>query len=119
MKYNYKFSEITYKSGRKSLIIEVDKEIQLVGNFLMSDIQGNDPSYVYEAIDKVINGESNFEEINGNMCGVEIRKDYTMVYNNLAPDGMGNYCKIETSELRNLIEVWNKRIIKFKTQQDC
>lgn len=119
MKYNYKFSEITYKSGRKSLIIEVDKEIQLVANFLMSDIQGSDPSYVYEAIDKVINEESSYEEINGNMCGVEIRKDYTMIYNNLAPDGIGNYCRIETSELREFIEKWNDKIIKYKTQQGC
>lgn len=109
MKYNYEFSEIEYKSGKKSLIIIVEDSIKLVASFLMSDIQGSDPSYVYEAIDKVVSGESIMEEINGNRCGVEISKDYTTIYDNLASDGIGNCCKIETCELRKLVEVWSEK----------
>lgn len=106
MKYDYKFDEITFKSGRKKKIIIVSPKIRLVADFLMSDIQGSDPTYVVDAIDKVLSGKSNFEEIDGNVCGVEIRKDFTTIYNNL--DDNAEECRIETTELRKFVELWVK-----------
>ena len=80
MKYKYKFSEIVLKSGNRKMIIIMEEKYQMVAQFLMSDIQGADPSYVFEAIDKVLNDESEYEELNGNVCGVEIHKNKTQIY---------------------------------------
>ena len=116
MKYKYKFSEIVLKSGNRKMIIIMEEKYQMVAQFLMSDIQGADPSYVFEAIDKVLNDESEYEELNGNVCGVEINKNKTQIYDNLADDGMGNWCEIETKELRELVDIWCKEVKKFKEQ---
>lgn len=116
MKYKYKFDEITFKSGKKHLIVLIDEKIQLVASFLMSDIQGSDPDYVFQAIDKVLSGESDYEELNGNVCGVEIHKDKTQIYDNLAEDGMGNWCEIETTELRELVKIWCEKLKQFKEE---
>lgn len=104
MKYDYKFDEITFKSGRKKKVIIVSPKIRLIADFLMSDIQGSDPTYVFNAIDNVLSGKSNFEEIDGNVCGVEIRKDFTTIYDNLDDDS--EECKIETIEFRKFVELW-------------
>lgn len=104
MKYHYEFDEITFKSGRKKKIIIVNPEIRLVAEFLMSDIQGSDPTYVYDAIDNVLSGKSDYEEIDGNVCGVEIRKDFTTIYDNISDDG--DKCIIETRELREFVDLW-------------
>ena len=116
MKYRYQFSEFKYKDGDKDLIIIMEEKYQMVAQFLMSDIQGSDPTYVFESIDKVLNGESDYEELNGNVCGVEIHKDKTQIYDNLAEDGMGNWCEIETKDLRELVDIWCKEVERFKGQ---
>lgn len=67
-----------------------------------------------EALDKVLTGESEYEELNGNICGIEIHKDKTQVYDNLADDGMGNWCEIETKELRELVDIWCNELKRFK-----
>ncbi|MDU4659780.1 MAG: hypothetical protein E6Y39_06555, partial [Clostridium butyricum] len=74
------------------------------------------PKYVFESIDKVLDGQSEYEELNGNVCGVEINKDMTRIYDNLAEDGMGNWCEIETQELRELVDIWCNELKRFKEQ---
>lgn len=117
MKYKYEFNDIVFKSGNRKRIIIMDDKYQMVAQFLMSDIQGSDPRYVFEVIDKVLDGQSEYEELNGNVCGVEIHKDMTQIYDNLADDGMGNWCEIETNELRELVDIWCNEIKRFKAQQ--
>lgn len=113
IKYSFKFDEIVFNNGQKDLIIIMQKEIALVGNFLMSDVQGH-PDYVMEILDDVLNDKSEYEEFNGNVCGLEIKKEKTTVYNNLADDGMGNWCEIETEELRKLVDVWINNLREFR-----
>lgn len=116
MKFNYRFENIVFKSGNRRLIIIMEERYQMVAQFLMSDIQGSNPGYVFEAIDKVLSGESDYEELNGNVCGVEIHKDKTQIYDNLAEDGMGNWCEVDTKDLRELVDIWCKEVKKFKEQ---
>lgn len=115
MKYSYKFDEIIFKSGRKSRIIIMEEQVQLVGEFLMSDAEVDPESYI-EALDSVLNEESEYEELNGNVCGILIHKDKTKVIDCLAEDGMGNWCEIETKELRELIDIWCDEVKRFKEQ---
>lgn len=111
----YKFDKFTYSDGDQDLIIIMeDEKYRLTAQFLMSDIQGADPAYALETIDKVISGESKYEELNGNVCGLEIYKERTKIYDNLADDGMGDWCEVDTKELRELIEIWSREVRKFR-----
>ena len=117
MKYKYKIKKFTYHNGKEDLIIVMDDEkYRMVAQFLMSDIQGQDPQYVFEAIDNVLSEKSEYEELNGNVCGVEIHREKTKIYDNLAEDGMGHWCEIETNELRELVNIWCNELKKFKAQ---
>lgn len=115
MKYDFKFDEISFNNGQKDLIISMQKEVELVATFLMSDVQGY-PAYAVETLDKVLSGESEYEELNGNVCGLEIRKEKTTVYDNLADDGMGEWCEIETEELRELVDIWANKLDEFRKE---
>ena len=116
--YKYKLRELELVDGQKELLIEFeDKSQEIISTFLESDFQ-TFPDYVYEGWEKVLNGESEYEELNGNVCGVEIHKDKTQIYDNLADDGMGSWCEIETKELRELVEIWSDELKKFKNEQN-
>ena len=81
----YKFDKFTYSDGEQDLIIVMeDEKYRLAAQFLMSDIQGADSAYALEAIDTVLSGKSKYEELNGNVCGLEICKEKTKIYDNLA-----------------------------------
>ncbi|KFN07681.1 MULTISPECIES: hypothetical protein [Bacillus] len=114
---SYQFDTIQFKSGNKSLIIKMEDEKKyLIATFLMSDIQGASPSYAINAIDAVLNEEIEYTELSGNVCGLEIRKEETSIYDNLADDGMGDWCKIDTKELRKLILIWTDAVKKFREE---
>jgi hypothetical protein len=115
MKYNFEFNEINFNNGQKDLIINLQKEVELVATFLMSDVQGY-AAYAIETLENVLNGKSEYAELNGNVCGLEIRKEKTTVYDNLADDGMGDWCEIETEELRELVDIWINKLEEFRKQ---
>ncbi len=87
MKYKYEFEELSLDDNSKLLVMRVDDSIKLVTSFLFSDIQGENPNYVLEIIDTVLSGKSDYEEICGNMCEVDVYKDYSEIYDMLAEDG--------------------------------
>ena len=90
-----------------------DEKYELLSTFLESDVLSFE-EWIEEAFDKVLSGESEYEEVNGNVCGVEIKSTETKIYDNLAEDGMGNWCEVNTKELRSIIEEWCCEIKKFK-----
>ncbi|BBK78778.1 hypothetical protein [Clostridium butyricum] len=115
--YKYQFRVLELGYGQKELLIEFeDKGKEILSTFLESDVSAF-KNYVFEAIGKVLSGNSEYEELNGNVCGVEINKDMTQIYDNLAEDGMGNWCEIETQELRELVDIWCNELKRFKEQQ--
>lgn len=69
--------------------------------------------YILEKLNLVIEYGSEYEEFNGNICGVEMRSNYTRIYDNLAEDGKGNWCEIETKELKELIDMWLDKCEKY------
>jgi hypothetical protein len=119
MKYKYQFDEIVFDSGSKMrIIIMEDYKYRLVAQALMSNIEGADAwNDYYYAIDKVLSGRSEYEELNGNACSVEIHRDKTQIYDNLAEDGRGDWCEIETKELRDLIDIWFAELKRFRAQE--
>ena len=97
----------TIKIGTKEeLLIDFkDEKLELLSTFLESDVQAFE-EFIKTAFDKVLSGESEYEEINGNVCCAEISSKTTKIYDNLAEDGMGNLCEVDTRELRNIIAEW-------------
>lgn len=115
MSIDYSVREILYNGKKDDIVFEFKSGYELISTFLSADVQPFS-KYVIEAIDKVLNGESDYEELNGNVCGVEIHNDKTQIYDNLAEDGMGNWCEIETTELRELVEIWCEKLKQFKEE---
>ena len=105
MKYPYyvEYSEFG------SPILRLPEEIGLVTAFLFSDVQGPlGRSIFFEEIDRVLKEEILSSEVGGNMCVLEIKKDFTTIINTLTDDedNPENRCVIETEELKNLILAW-------------
>ncbi|AEH48346.1 hypothetical protein [Parageobacillus thermoglucosidasius] len=102
MKYIYSFE---FKNG--SLLINLPDELAPIES-LIGDIEscGGDPSPWLNLIDKVLSGESNFEECTGNSTSLEIQRDVTKVVDNFALDELIDDCIINTEELRKIIVLW-------------
>ncbi len=105
MKYPYYIEYSEFGSP----ILRLPEEIGLVTAFLFSDVQGPlGKSIFLEEINRVLNGEIPSSELGGNMCVLEIKKDFTTIINTLTDDedNPENRCVIETEELKDLILTW-------------
>lgn len=113
----YSFREIDLKDGRKLLAIDFeDKKKELLSVFLQIEVRVF-AEYILEGLNLVIEYGSEYEEFNGNICGIEIRPNYTRIYDNLAEDGKGNWCEIETKELKKLIDMWLDKCEKYEKKE--
>ena len=70
--------------------------------------------YRQDSVEDVGKSAAEDEEVNGNVCCAEISPKTTKVYDNLAEDAMGNWCEVDTKELRQLIDEWCDKVQKFK-----
>lgn len=101
-------------NGEKQLsIIFKNKKYELLSIFLFIELNAFE-DWIKEAFDKVLSGQSEYEEVNGNVCCAEISTKTTKVYDNLAEDAMGNWCEVDTKELRHLIDEWCDTVREFK-----
>lgn len=113
---NYEYRSIELKSRDRLLLIDfVETKYELLSTFLESDVIPFE-EWIKKDFDKVLSGHSEYEEINGNVCCVEISSNTTKVYDNLAEDAMGNWCEVDTRELRQLIEEWCDKVREFKNE---
>lgn len=109
----------TIKIGNKvHLLVEFeDKKYELLSTFLESDVSPFE-NWIKAAFDRVLSGESEYEEVNGNVCCAEININTTKLYDNLAEDAMGSWCEIDTKELRKLVDEWCDKVQKFHNEHD-
>ena len=107
----------TIQIGKKErLLIEFkENKYEILSTFLESDVSPFE-EWIKSAFDRVLSGESEYEEVNGNVCCAEISPKTTKVYDNLAEDAMGTWCEVDTKELRQLIEEWCDKVRKFKNE---
>ena len=105
----------TIQIGKKErLLIEFkENKYEILSTFLESDVSPFE-EWIKSDFDRVISGESEYEEVNGNVCCAEISPKTTKIYDNLAEDAMGNWCEVDTKELRQLIEEWCDKVREFK-----
>lgn len=101
MKYMFSVEKSNYGYSR----IILPEEIKLI-EYVFEDMESFGEPLFKEFIERVINRVSNNEEVSGNICSLQINRDFTNVVVEFAPSEMSNECKIETDELLSLIQVW-------------
>ena len=107
------YKTILIGKKRRLLIEFKENKYQILSTFLESDVSPFE-EWIKSDFDRVISGESEYEEVNGNVCCAEISPKTTKIYDNLAEDAMGNWCEVDTKELRQLIEEWCDKVREFK-----
>jgi hypothetical protein len=115
MKLNYKVREIFYQGKKDDIVFDFEKKYELLTTFLSADVKPFS-IYIIKALDNLLDGKSEYEEISGNVCGVKMHKEKTQIYDNLSEDGMGNWCEVDTKDLRELIEIWSNKLKKFEKE---
>jgi hypothetical protein len=112
MKYPYELVITTIASNKKILSIGLPDELITVSSYLY-DI-GNMGKWVLEGINEVLSGQSDCVERDGEFFGCQIRKDITRIEDQFEQGYTG---EIETSEFKELVEIWIREKIKFNTEQ--
>ena len=118
----YEIKEIVLKNGpteKKRLVIEfTDPEQQIIGEFLMSDVDLLHGKIVRE-INDLLQGKKDEVEFSGNRCFVLARKNMTKIEDLYADmEGMDGYppYEMDTTEFLQLIKVWKKRQEEIQSQ---
>lgn len=113
---DYKIRYIEFNNKIDDFVFDFEEKNALLGLFLSSDVTPFE-DWIKADFDKVLSGESQYEEVSGNVCFVEISPTITKVYNNLIDDDDEYYntcCEVDTKELRLLIEEWCEELRDFK-----
>ena len=107
MKYHYEFDTFTFHDGTKNLIIGVDASIDLVAGFLITEVSyGHSYQWYMNKIVEVQTGVYEEFTLRKNVYQIEIHPDFTKVVDMLSEDTTNNSCMIETSELKELMDIW-------------
>lgn len=106
MKYKYSFRD----AGRRHLVLDLPRELEYVSAILTEINREYLKIWYTEALDVVLNGEEEEVERGFEFYNSIIKKDFTYVHSIFEPE---LNCTIETSELRELIEIWWKEYVSF------
>lgn len=82
-----------------------EPECELLGTLLSADAQSGDTS-LRHALDSVRDGEEVTAELTGNVCSVLIGAERVVVLDNLATDGIGKACAVDTEEFDRILCAW-------------
>lgn len=113
----YQFKEITVAHDqveRQVLIIEfTDPQKRILGEFLMNDASLLNYR-VLDQLDRVLSGETEWEESSGNRCSLEISREKTVVedlFSGMFADftTLPTY-EIDTKKLKDLIIIWKEKV---------
>ena len=107
MKYEYKVK----MDPNGSLYIVLPKEIIYVGGYISEIKSESLLKWYLDAYDLVLDGKSEKEERGGEYLTATIFKDFTYLEDNF---NLGRRSKIETIEMKNLIEAWWDEYTKFR-----
>ena len=99
MNYNY----LIYDNGTH-LVFKFGDGFQVL-DYVFEEMSDSGRPFFKKYIERVLFGESDFEEIDKNMCGMEIKKDYTLIYPTHDLDD-SDEITIETKYLLELINIW-------------
>lgn len=110
------YKTFTLANGEEQLsVVFKDKKYELLNVFLFIEVNAFE-EWIKEDFDKVLLGDSQYEQINGNVFCVEISPTTTKIYDMFAEDEMENWCEVNTRELRQLIDEWCDKVKAFKKE---
>ncbi|URZ05798.1 hypothetical protein [Clostridium felsineum] len=101
MKYRFSFEK--GNDGYNKIILP--EEIKLI-EYVFEDMESFGEPIFQSFVEKVVNKDSNYEGVSGNICSLEINRDFTTVSTEFFTSEMVDECKIETDELMLLILAW-------------
>ena len=99
---NYEIREILYKGKVDDIVFEFEEEYELLSTFLSAEVS-NFNKVIIAKIRGVLEGKVEKEKISGNICTAIVERNQTYIYDHLAIDGRGKFCKINTSVLEEII----------------
>ena len=85
----YRIEEYKLKNGIEDISIIFDEKYQLLTTFMSCDVLPFE-KWIKSGFDRVLSGKSEYEEVKG------------------------NWCDVDTKELRQLIDEWCDKVQKFK-----
>lgn len=112
MKYKYTIERVPTNWETEFLVMKLPPEINAVASFI-SEITLDLAGWYLEGFERVLSGEEDYQERDGEFLGSQIRKNTTKIYDMFG----GDYetCEIETKELKELIEIWVAELKAFKS----
>ena len=114
MSIKRKYRLITFPNGKNKLNVEFDdSNYDLLSAFFFSDYTSFG-EWIDQIIEKVVTGQTEMQNISGNICELIITKNSIKVYDMLADDGIGNCCEIATNEMIELMKEWRSEMEKLK-----
>jgi len=119
MKYQITFKIISFPSGKRNTFIYIKSNsgsgLDQVSSFINQiDDQKTYSEYI-ESIDQVLSGEIEEANLGKDDIGSYIRKEMTTIVNDNFDDSPED--QIETSELRELIDVWWAKYTEFLAKE--
>lgn len=113
------YKVFSLSNGEKQIsIVFKDNKYELLSTFLFIEINAFE-EWIKNDFDKVLSGQSEYKEVNGNVCHVEINSKTTKIFDNLIEDDQEYYqscCEVDTRELRQLIDEWCDKVREFKNE---
>ncbi|WP_226671326.1 hypothetical protein [Metabacillus litoralis] len=102
MRYKYSIIEDPKSEYKK---IKLPDELAVI-EYLLYDMESFREAIFLENIENVLLGKSTSESTGGNICTLEINKEYTKVINDYVLEDGPTSCMIETEDLKSIIEIW-------------
>lgn len=113
----YRIEQYKLKNGIEGLaIVFEDQKYKLLSTFLQCDVLPFEAK-IKQIFDKVLLGQSDCEEVSGNVCFIEITDTITRIYDGLIEDDdqyNTSCCELNTKELRELIDEWCNKVREYE-----
>ena len=113
----YKVFELNNGKKDITVLFKMDNH-EVLTSFFYSDVTVFE-NWIKSDFDKVLSGQSHYEEVNGNVCCAEISPTTTKIYDNFIEEDDEYYnscCEVDTKELRQLIDEWCDKVREFKNK---
>ncbi len=119
MSISYKLVERLIEGSEKKdisiLLPDEYKQVQFFLNGTMIKTNDETINWVIQGIEEVIDGKSETLDRDGDVYGLEIKKDLTRAYNIFDDEkDIVNECTIETNSLLELAKEWRKELQNFR-----
>ena len=119
LEHHYRELRLRGKNNTKrKLVLEfMDEKYDLLAEFIMSDLsQFRDE--IEQELDAVLNGELDKSDIRGNRCHLAIFPYYVIVYDDLAEDGVGQWCQADMDDFLDIIEEWDQKSEELREREE-